>query len=126
MLDANIEAEQALLAAVLLDPAAFDAVADLFRPEIFAAHPAHPAIAESLMIARSGQKPLDPLVLLADLDARGLVPNPVPRSLPLDLARAAGTAANARYYGQVLQSLWMRRQAKQVARDVLAACRATG
>lgn len=115
---ANPEAEQAALATVLTEERAYDSVADVFDPALFTIA-ANRAIATAIVDLARARKPLDPVVLLTDLEQRGWVPNPVPRELPFVLARAAGTAAGLRYYLESLRSLWAHRRARQIAREIL-------
>ncbi|MDP6237652.1 MAG: DnaB-like helicase N-terminal domain-containing protein, partial [Alphaproteobacteria bacterium] len=104
----NIEAEQALLGALLIDNAAYDPVSVFLEPEHFYV-PVHARIYEA---AR-------------DLIVRGQIANPVTLKSYFDadealadiggtqyLARLAGAAAsiiNARDYGQVIRDLSVRR-----------------
>lgn len=112
--DVSLEAEQAVLGAVMLDPPVLDGIADLFRPAVFAAHPAHCEIAEAILRTARTQAPIDPFIIGADLEPRG-----VPAAFVLDLVRAIGTPGNVRHYALSLQSLWARREAKKAARELL-------
>lgn len=115
--DANLEAEQAVLSAVLCDPEAMDGIADLFRPEVFS-QPHHALVATEVADLVREQKPIDPVLVGQRLQARGADVSPV---FVLELARSIGSAANVRHYAVVLQSLWARREAKRVAMEMLRA-----
>ena len=114
----NIEAEQALLGALLIDNAAYDPVSVFLEPEHFYV-PVHARIYEA---AR-------------DLIVRGQIANPVTLKSYFDadealadiggtqyLARLAGAAAsiiNARDYGQVIRDLSVRRSLIHIGEDVV-------
>ncbi|HJM59961.1 MAG TPA: DnaB-like helicase N-terminal domain-containing protein, partial [Alphaproteobacteria bacterium] len=113
----NIEAEQALLGALLIDNAAYDPVSVFLEPEHFYV-PVHARIYEA---AR-------------DLIIRGQIANPVTLKSYFEadealadiggtqyLARLAGAAAsiiNARDYGQVIRDLSVRRSLIHIGEDV--------
>ena len=114
----NIEAEQALLGALLIDNAAYDPVSVFLEPEHFYV-PVHARIYEA---AR-------------DLIVRGQIANPVTLKSYFEadegladiggaqyLARLAGAAAsiiNARDYGQVIRDLSVRRSLIHIGEDVV-------
>src|SRR5512142_703130 len=97
----SVDAEQAVLGAVLTDETAFDQVAALLRSADFylLAHQHVYAACEEL--AREA-KVLDPILVQQRLDAKGLLGAAVPHELPLSLARAVGSAANVVHYARVV------------------------
>lgn len=111
--DVSMEAEQALLGAVLVDEEALDMVGDLFRPELFAAQPWHAAIAREVVALRASQQPIDPVLVSQRLAGKA------PPAAALELARAVGTSGNPRHYAETLESLWARREAKKIAAEML-------
>jgi replicative DNA helicase len=103
---ASVEAEQAVLGALLTEDDAWEQCRDLLSPDLFVAnHPVHAALAETLLrMLRDGQK-VDPILLQTQLQAEGKLGTSVPVELPLALARAVGSAANIRFYAQRLVEL---------------------
>jgi replicative DNA helicase len=97
-----VEAEQAVLGALLIDDTAFDQVAPLIRSGDFylLAHQHVFAACEELATASTT---VDPVLVNQRLDARGLLGQQVPRELVFGLARGVGTAANVAHYARVVQ-----------------------
>jgi replicative DNA helicase len=114
----SIEAEQAVLGAILIEETAFDQVAALVRSGDFylVAHQHLYAACEEL--AREART-IDAVIVQQRLDARGLLGGPVPRDLPLALARGIGTSANVAHYGRVVQELARLRQMMLTAQRVV-------
>jgi replicative DNA helicase len=121
--DVSFEAEQAVLGALLSEPACWGDIADVARVEHFAVE-AHRAVADVLfpVLAQPtpGAPPPDAVTVQVALDRAGKLGNPVPRELPFALQRAVGTTANVRSYVTAIADLWVRRQVKVAAREVLA------
>jgi replicative DNA helicase len=112
--DVSLEAEQAVLGAILSDPDSLSDVGDLFRPELFTGH--HREIAAELQALAAEQLPSDPVLVAQRLEARKAG---VPASVVFDLYRGFGTAGNLRHYAGVLESLWAKREAKRVMVEAL-------
>jgi replicative DNA helicase len=100
----NVEAEQAVLGAILIDENAFDQVAALLKPGDFYLLP-HQHIFDICQTLASEAKTIDPVLVMQRLDAKGWLGTAVPRELPLSLARGLGTASNAGHYARVVQDL---------------------
>ncbi len=100
----SLEAEQAVLGAVLVEETAFDQVAAILKSGDFylAAHQHLYGACEEL--ARESRT-IDPVIVQQRLDAKGLLGGAVPRELPLALARGIGTSANVGHYARVVQDL---------------------
>jgi replicative DNA helicase len=105
----NLEAEQAVLGAILIEDTAFDQVAPILKATDFylLAHQHIYAACEEL--ARES-KAIDAVLVQQRLDAKGLVGASVPRELPFALSRSLGTAANAHQYAEVVRDLALLRQ----------------
>jgi replicative DNA helicase len=112
--DVSLEAEQAVLGAILSDPDSLAEVGDLFRPELFTGH--HREVAVELKALAAENLPSDPVLVAQRLEARKAG---VPLDLPLVLFRAVGSTANVRRYTEVLESLWAKREARRVMADAL-------
>jgi replicative DNA helicase len=105
----NVEAEQAVLGALLLDENAFDQVAPLLKPGDFYLLP-HQHIFDVCAALAAEAKTIDPVLVIQRLDAKGWLGTAVPRDLPWALARGLGTASNAGHYARVVQDLSRLRQ----------------
>lgn len=116
--DFDREAEQAVLGALLIDSDAYDTIADILRPALFAI-PAHAAIAEAAVALRSEQKPVDAVLIHGWLEKARRIPDPVDPGLVFALSKGLGTAGNVRHYAEVLRDLALRRAAKDVANSIL-------
>ncbi len=114
LVDYNLEHEQAVLGAVLLDPDAIDEVTDLLKPETFFLD-AHRTVAAAMFRMRAGQKPIDPLTVQAE------VGKTVEPGVVFGLARGVGTSANIRFYAESMRELYLRRELRQLAESVIAA-----
>lgn len=116
----NIEVEQALLGAVLLNNDAFYRVADFLKPEHFS-EPLHAKLFEVCSALIRANKVANPITLKtfipADLDVAG-VPIMV---YVARLAAEATTVLNAEDYGRIVHDLSVRRELIQLADDVRAA-----
>jgi replicative DNA helicase len=100
----SLEAEQAVLGAILVEETAFDQVAALLKAGDFylLAHQHVYATCEEL--ARESRT-LDAILVQQRLDAKGLLGGAVAHELPLTLGRAIGTAANVVHYARTVQEL---------------------
>ncbi len=114
----SVEAEQAVLGAILTDEAAFDQVAALLRPGDFylLAHQHVYGACEEL--AREART-LDPILVQQRLDAKGLLGAAVPPELTLSLARAIGSAANVIHYARLVHEQSMARRMMLTAQRIV-------
>src|SRR5512142_3063849 len=114
----SVEAEQAVLGAILTDEAAFDQVAALLRPGDFylLAHQHVYGACEEL--AREART-LDPILVQQRLDAKGLLGAAVPPELTLSLARAIGSAANVAHYARLVHEQSMARRMMLTAQRIV-------
>ncbi len=114
----NLEAEQAVLGAILIEETAFDQVAPLLKPQDFYLL-AHQHIYFAFEELAREAKTIDPVLVQQRLDARGLLGGPVPRELPFALSRGLGTAANVAHYGEVVADLARLRRMMLTAQAVV-------
>jgi replicative DNA helicase len=114
----SVEAEQAVLGAILTDEAAFDQVAALLRAGDFylLAHQHVYGACEEL--AREART-LDPILVQQRLDAKGLLGAAVPPELTLSLARAIGSAANVVHYARLVHEQSMARRMMLTAQRIV-------
>src|SRR5512141_1502835 len=97
----SLEAEQAVLGAILTDETAFDQIAALIKSSDFYLL-AHQHVYGACEELAKEAKALDPILVQQRLDARGLLGSAVPHELPLSLARAIGSSANVVHYARVV------------------------
>jgi replicative DNA helicase len=114
----NLEAEQAVLGAVLLEETAFDQVAALLKADDFYSLPHQHVFAACHDLAAEGRK-VDPVLVQQRIDAKGLLGSQVPRELVFGLAGAVGTAANVANYAEVVSDLARLRRMMLTAQRVV-------
>ena len=115
----NVEAEQAVLGAILIEETAFDLVADRLASEDFYLH-AHQLVYAACTELAQEKQVIDPVLLHQRLEAKGLLGAAVPRDLPFALAKGLGTAGNVRHYAEVVADLSRVRRVQLTAQAVLA------
>jgi replicative DNA helicase len=97
----SLQAEQAVLGAILIEETAFDLVAPIVKAEDFYLLAHQHVFTVCLELAQEA-KALDPVLLMQRLDAKGLLGGAVPHDMPLSLAGGLGTAANVTHYAQAV------------------------
>lgn len=103
----SVELERSVLASLLTDQDFFDEVADIIRPEMFAAAPAHVAVAPLLISRRRSRQAVDAVLLSRDLGD------------PTILHDILGTdRGDVRAHTEALHELWLRRELGGLARDL--------
>ena len=115
----NVEAEQALLGAILLNNSAYSCVADYLRPEHFF-HPVHGRIFAAIgdLIA-TGQR-ADPIILKHIFDRDGTLADLGGGRYLVELAASTVTIINAEHYARTIRDLYYRRQLADAAETTLA------
>jgi replicative DNA helicase len=113
----NIEAEQALLGAILVNNDAFDRVSDFLRPEHFSEelHRRIFDVASQLIRAGKLASPITLKTFLGEQDLGGLT---VPQYLAR-LAAEATTIINAEDYGRTIHDLALRRDLILIGEDIV-------
>jgi replicative DNA helicase len=114
----SVEAEQAVLGAILTDEAAFDQVAALLRPGDFYLL-AHQHVYDACEGLAREARTLDPILVQQRLDAKGLLGAAVPPELTLSLARAIGSAANVTHYARLVREQSMARRMMLTAQRIV-------
>lgn len=117
-LPADIRAEQALLGAILIDSEVFDIVSErLIGGEFF--REAHSRIFRAMVQVRASEKQIDLVTLTAQLqDSREIESIGSVRYLS-ELASAVPTSANAGYYIDRVQEMFLRREAIHTAMNLV-------
>jgi replicative DNA helicase len=114
----NVEAEQAVLGALLLDETAFDLVAPLLKTGDFYLLAHQHVFAACEELAREAQA-IDPVLVNHRLDARALLGTAVPKELVFGLARGVGVTGNVVHYARVVQDLARGRRMMLTAQRVV-------
>jgi replicative DNA helicase len=115
----NIEAEQALLGAILVNNDAFDRVSDFLRPEHFSEDLHRRIFETATQLIRAGKlaSPITLKTFLGDHDLGGIT---IPQYLAR-LAAEATTIINAEDYGRTIHDLSLRRDLILVGEDIVNA-----
>src|SRR5262249_40182040 len=114
----NVEAEQAVLAAILIEETAYDLVAPLLRSSDFY-HLPHQHIYAACEELAKDTKPIDPVTVQQRLDARGLLGAAVQRDLPFALSGRIGTTGNVAHYAGIVADLARLRRMMLTAQQVV-------
>ncbi len=114
----NIEAEQAVLGAVLLDNEALYRVMEIIRSDDFY-RPAHRLIYESLLELLDKNEPIDLLTLTNHLNGRGELENIGGRAALAMLVEGVPTAASVGPYATIVREKSVLRQLINVANDIV-------
>ncbi|TVQ36764.1 MAG: replicative DNA helicase [Geminicoccaceae bacterium] len=104
----SIEAEQAILGAILVNNEAYNRVADYLRPEHFY-EPVHARLFEAIAKRVADGRLADPVTLKRLFDEDEALQEVDGGAYLARLARAAETIVNAEHYGKVLHDLALKR-----------------
>ena len=115
----NVEAEQAVLGAILIAPDVLVTLAERLRPDDFYRH-AHRLLYEAaLEIAERGE-PVDIVTLTAKMQTQGKLEESGGVEYIIGLARAVPTAANAEYHAEIVTDRAMLRRLIGVSTEIAA------
>ena len=114
----NIDAEMALLGAILVNNRAFERVADFLEADHFAYEPHRRIFAACRKLIETGQV-ADPVLLGAHLARDSVLADVGGAGYLLKLADAAVAVINARDYGRLLHDLYLRRELIGIGEDVV-------
>ncbi len=115
----SVEAEQAVLGAVLIDSSAWDQVADVVVADDFY-RPDHRAIFEAIADLIAGGRPCDVVTAAEQLERRGRLETAGGLAYLGTLARDTPTAANVRTYGQIVRERALLRRLIEAGREITA------
>ncbi len=118
---ASMEAEEAVLGAILLQGAALDRVADWLRPEDFYRE-AHGKIFRAMLDLYQRREPVDLVTVTSRLqhkDVLGQVGGPV---MLTELSEQVGSAANIEYYARLVQERSILRRLIGRCEEIAASC----
>ncbi|RMG14918.1 MAG: replicative DNA helicase [Planctomycetota bacterium] len=113
----SLEAERAVLGAVLLDPRAIDEVAGQLGPEDFYGR-AHAQIFEVILELYRRDQPADVVLLNEELARRGVLDQVGGTATLAELCEVVPTSVNAGYYAKIVRDRAMQRRLIEVAAAV--------
>jgi len=116
----SIEAEQAVLGGLLLDPAAWDNVADVIVPEDFY-RPDHKLIFQAIAALAGVSKPPDVVTVVGELERRSELEQAGGLAYIGSLARDTPTAANVRAYADIVRERSILRQLVTAGSEIASA-----
>lgn len=114
----NMEAEQAVIGAILLQPEALITAMERVRSEDFYSS-GHQRIYEAMIELAEGNQPVDLVTLTAHLQDQGLLEETGGVSYLAKLANAVPTAANVDYYAQIVEEKSMLRRLIRTATNIV-------
>lgn len=115
---ANLEAEQALLGALLANNKAFDRVSEFLRPEHFA-DPAHALVYAAIARRCEAGQLADAVTLRAEFEQNGLLDDVGGVGYLAQLLGAMVGILNAGEYGRVIEDCWLRRQLIEIGESIV-------
>jgi len=114
----SIEAEQAVLGGLMLDPDAFDRVADVLSEGDFY-RPEHQLVFRAVQRLAQRTQPCDVVTLAEDLANGGELENAGGQAYLASLARDTPSAANIRAYGEIVRDRAMLRRMIAVGTEIV-------
>ncbi|TJY42019.1 replicative DNA helicase [Cohnella pontilimi] len=121
----NLEAEQAVLGAILLETEALITAMERIRAEDFYSV-AHQRIYEAIVSLNEDSEPIDLITLTARLRDQGQLEEVGGVSYMAKLAAAVPTAANVEYYAQIVEEKSMLRRLIRTATNIVSSGYAEG
>ncbi|MDR0884536.1 MAG: replicative DNA helicase [Oscillospiraceae bacterium] len=115
-----MEAEQAVLGAVLKDPTCMPQVQLILRPEHFFL-PQHQAIYTQMIVQELGGGKIDPLILLDALTRDKVYDDAGGRQYLFQLSQSVPSTANVEYYCHIVRAKAMLRALIEISRDTIDA-----
>ena len=115
----NVEAEQAVLGAILIAPDVLVTLAEHLRPDDFYRH-SHRLLYEAALDITERGEPVDIVTLTARLQAQGKLEESGGVEYIIGLARAVPTAANAEYHAEIVADRAMLRRLIGVSTEIAA------
>lgn len=106
---ANVEAEEAVLGALLINPAAIHRVATRLRVEDFS-RPAHARIYEAILNVYGRQQVVDPVTVKTELERLGVLEEVGGQAYLIQLQTRTWTSAHAEHYASLVEHAALRRR----------------
>ena len=117
MIPQNIEAEQSVLGAMLIDKKAVGAVAETLQPEDFY-RPSHQAIYRAMLALYAKNEPVDLVTVVDELKKTNQLQNAEGISYITLLANAVPTAANVKWHARIVGEKAILRQMVESGTDI--------
>ena len=117
----NIEAEKAVLAAMILDPEILEEALNAVRKEAFY-RPSHQKIYQAIYDIHKDNNPVDQITLAERLEAMGELPAVGGKAYILELANNSFALANWEYHAQIVNRQNLLRNLIQAATRISATC----
>ncbi len=114
----NIEAEEAILGGILLDPEAISRVIDTLRPEMFYVA-AHQELFRACLMLHNQSRPTDMMSVATWLNDRDLLEKIGGQSKIVQLCDRTISAVNVDYYAQLVADKFTRRKLAEVGRETV-------
>ncbi len=114
----NLEAEQSLLGALMLNNQAFEAVNEFLRPEHFS-HPLHKAIYEVIARLVDRSQVADPITLKPLLEGDQLMQEAGGVGYLVDLAAGVSSTVSVRDYGRMIHEFYLRRSLSSIGDTIM-------
>lgn len=114
----SLEAEQAVLGSVLVDPACLSQAAVYINPESFFL-PQHQAIFASMLLADSMGSKIDPLIILQQLVQEGVYDNASGRNYLFNLAQMVPSTSNVEMYAKIVREKFYLRTLISISADTI-------
>ncbi|MDR1907547.1 MAG: replicative DNA helicase [Holosporales bacterium] len=118
----NIEAEQALLGAILLNNRAIENVIEFLKPEHFH-YPAHGQIYQAIQALLEKNQVADPITLKDFFNQSEILKNIGGAGYLVDLTTSVISVMNTGDYGRIIYDLYLRRQLMSIAQETTDECR---
>ncbi|MBS5151252.1 MAG: replicative DNA helicase [Butyricicoccus pullicaecorum] len=113
----SLEAEQAVIGSMLIDPACVAEVIELLRPEDFYAEE-HQRIFETIYSMFNGALKIDPVTVLDRLKAQGYYDEAGGRAYLMQLMEVTPTSANVKEYASIVRDKSMLRAIAETAGEI--------
>lgn len=114
----NLEAEQAVLGAIFLEPSVIVTATEILSPEDFY-RVSHQRIFEAMVRLTDRGEPIDLVTVTNELDERDLLNEVGGVSYLTDLASSVPTAANLEYYAKIVEEKAILRRVIQAATHIV-------
>ncbi|MDR1597712.1 MAG: replicative DNA helicase [Holosporales bacterium] len=118
----NIEAEQALLGAILLNNRALEYVTDFLKPEHFY-YPAHGQIYQAIQALVERNQIADPITLKDFFNQSEITKTIGGAGYLVDLTTSVISVMNTNDYGKIIYDLFLRRQLISISQETADECR---
>ncbi|MCD8526976.1 replicative DNA helicase, partial [Candidatus Woesebacteria bacterium] len=113
----NIEAEESVLGAVLLDKDAIIQVADVLKPEYFYVE-ANRHVYDAMFQLYEKREPIDVITLTNQLKAQKKLKNVGGSAYLAKLANSVPTAAHAKHYATIVKNMYTKREIIRMSGEV--------